>query len=156
MVLIRHAMPGELEEPVGFIVNDPVGFVDADWLREEMAAGPCRPEWTWFAVDGSRIVARAVWWGPVDSERPLALDCLHVPADVPDRAALATELLVRGHAERVLQSSFEKSPLEAAFEQFPDVWRHPTGTWFVLNSRRFGAPCDCSQAKSLGAYSSAI
>ena len=99
MVLIRHATPGELEHSTGFIVSDPVGFVEDDWLRQEAAAGRCRPEWTWFAVDLSRIVARAVWWGRVDSERPLALDCLHVLPDVPDRAALATELLVRGHAE---------------------------------------------------------
>ncbi|SCZ00112.1 hypothetical protein SAMN02799641_04240 [Rhodococcus erythropolis] len=99
MVLIRPATRAELEEPVGFAMNDPVGFVDADSLREEVAAGRLRPEWSWFAVDGSRIVARALWWGREDSERPLALDFLHVLADVPDRAALAAELMSRAHTE---------------------------------------------------------
>ena len=97
--LIRHATPAELEEPVGFAVDDPVGSVDADRLRNEAAAGRYRPEWTWFAIDGSRIVARGVWWGRTDSERPLTLDCLHVLPEVPDRAALAGELLSRGHSE---------------------------------------------------------
>lgn len=80
-------------------MDEPVGFVDDDRLRKETAAGRFRPGWTWFAVDGSRIVARALWWGRADSERPLALDCLHVLPEVPDRAALATELLSRGHTE---------------------------------------------------------
>jgi RimJ/RimL family protein N-acetyltransferase len=99
MVLIRHATPAEMEEPVEFTVDDPVRSVDENRFREEAAAGRMRPGWTWFADDGSRIVARALWWGRSDSERPLALDCLHVLPGVPDRAALATELLVRGHAE---------------------------------------------------------
>ena len=98
MVLIRHATPAEMKAPVEFTVEDPVGSVDGDRFREEAAAGRMRPEWTWFADDGSRIVGRALWWGRSDSERPLALDCLHVLPGVPDRAALATELLVRGHA----------------------------------------------------------
>jgi RimJ/RimL family protein N-acetyltransferase len=99
MVLIRHATPVEMQEPIGFSVDDPVASVDADRFREEAAAGRIRPEWTWFAEDGSRIVGRALWWGRADSECPLTLDCLHVLRDLPDRAALATELLSRGHAE---------------------------------------------------------
>ena len=98
-MLIRHATPAEMEEPVEFTVADPVGSVDTDRFREEAAAGRFRPEWTWFADDGSRIVGRALWWGRADSQRPLALDCLHVLPDVSDRAALATELLSRGHTE---------------------------------------------------------
>lgn len=99
MVLIRPATPAEMEAPAEFTVDDPVAFVDQDKFRAEAAAGRMRPEWTWFADDGSRIVGRAVWWGRSDSERPLALDCLHVLPGGPDRAALATELLVRGQAE---------------------------------------------------------
>jgi ribosomal protein S18 acetylase RimI-like enzyme len=99
MVLIRPATPAEMATPVEFTVDDPVEFVDEDKFLQEAAAGRMRPEWTWFADDGSRIVGRAVWWGRSDSERPIALDCLHVLPGVPDRAALATELLVHGHAE---------------------------------------------------------
>lgn len=97
-MLIRHATAAEMEDPVEFTVDDPVGSVDADRFLAEAAAGRIRPEWTWFAEDGFRIVARALWWGRSDSERPLALDCLHVLSGVRDRAALAAELLARGHA----------------------------------------------------------
>jgi len=115
MVLIRHATPAEMAEPAEFAVEDPVGSVDQDRFREEAAAGRMRPEWTWFADDGSRIVARALWWGRSDSERPLALDCLDVVPGVPDRAALATELLVRGHAEFGMAPEFNL--------RLPDGWR---------------------------------
>jgi ribosomal protein S18 acetylase RimI-like enzyme len=98
-MLIRPATPAEMADQPEFTVGDPVGAVDADRLREEAAAGRMRPEWTWFAADGSRIAGRAVWWGRSDSERPLALECLHVQPDVPDRAALAAQILSRGQAE---------------------------------------------------------
>jgi hypothetical protein len=98
MVLIRHATLAEMADLAGFTVADPVGSVDTDRFQEETAAGRMRPEWTWFAADGFRIVARALWWGRADSKHPLALDCLHVLAEVPDRSALAAELLARGHA----------------------------------------------------------
>jgi RimJ/RimL family protein N-acetyltransferase len=97
-MLIRHSTPAEMATPAEFTVSDPVGSLDAAHFREEAAAGRVRPEWTWFAEDGSRILARGVWWGRADSERPLALDCLHVVPDVPDRAGLAAELLSRAHA----------------------------------------------------------
>lgn len=97
-MLIRHATPAEMADPVPFTVDDPVGSVDAGRFLEEAAAGRMRPEWTWFADDGSRIVARALWWGRADSERPVALDCLHVLPGVRDRAGLAAGLLARGHA----------------------------------------------------------
>ena len=99
MLVIRQATPAELEAPGGFTVDDPIGSVDAARLAREAAAGHLRPEWTWFAVDRSRVVARALWWGRADSPRMLTLDCLHVLPEVPDRAALAADLLTRGHAE---------------------------------------------------------
>lgn len=98
-MLIRLATQAEMDDPVEFAVEEPVGFVARDRFLEEAAAGRMRQEWTWFAADGSRIVARALWWGRADSERPLVLDCLHVLPDVPDRAGLAAGLLMRGHDE---------------------------------------------------------
>lgn len=105
-MLIRHATPAEMDDPVEFAVEDPVAFVDRDRFLGEALAGRMRPEWTWFAADGSRIVARALWWGRADSGRPLVLDCLHVLPDVPDRAGLAAGLLTRGHAEFGVRPDF--------------------------------------------------
>lgn len=126
-MLIRHATPAEMEHPVDFTVDDPVGSVDTERFREEAAAGRVRPEWTWFAGDGSRIVARALWWGRADSDRPLALDCLHVQADVPDRAALAAELLARGHAEFGAAPEFNL--------MLPSGWRDDPGVAAAVDWR---------------------
>ena len=41
----------------------PVRWVTADVFEHGLAAGHYRPAWTWLALDGSRVVARAVWWG---------------------------------------------------------------------------------------------
>jgi len=120
MVLIRHATPAEMDDLAGFTVDDPVGSVDAERFREEVAAGRMRPEWAWFAADGSRIVARALWWGRADSVDPLALDCLHVLAEVPDRAALGAGLLSRGHAEFGAAPQFELG-LRAGWREDPAI-----------------------------------
>jgi RimJ/RimL family protein N-acetyltransferase len=105
MVLIRQATPAEMVQPVEFTTKDAVALVDSKRFLQEAAAGRFRPEWTWFAEDGVRIVGRALWWGRADSERPVALDCLYVLPDVPDRTALATELLLR--AQGVLNAKPE-------------------------------------------------
>jgi ribosomal protein S18 acetylase RimI-like enzyme len=97
MVRIRQATRAEMEVPADVLLRDPVGFVDADRFREDVAAGRLRPEWTWVAENETRIVGCALWWGREDSQHPLTLDGLNVLPDVPDRAALATELLSRGH-----------------------------------------------------------
>lgn len=80
-----------------FVVDDPVGAVQPVRFREDAAAGRARAEWTWLAEDQGRIVARAVWWGRSESERPLALDCLHVLSGIGDRIAVAGAMLVKAH-----------------------------------------------------------
>lgn len=95
------ADPADLDRAVGYATDgpvDPVPALDAERIRAELAAHRMRPEWTWFAEDeDGRILARALWWGRDDSERPLALDCLQVRPEVSDPAALAAELLAAGH-----------------------------------------------------------
>lgn len=43
-------------------------------FAETMAAGQYRPEWTWVALDGDAVIARAAWWGGPDDDAPVALD----------------------------------------------------------------------------------
>jgi len=38
------------------------------------ARGDYRPEWTWIALRGGTVVARAAWWGGPDDDAPGALD----------------------------------------------------------------------------------
>ncbi len=45
-----------------------------------------RPEWTWVALRGDRVVARAAWWGGPDDAAPLALDWLDFAGGETDAA----------------------------------------------------------------------
>ncbi|MFB4272421.1 GNAT family N-acetyltransferase [Nonomuraea sp. GTA35] len=74
---------------------------DPDLLRsmvKTMAENMYRPEWTWIAEAGGRVVGRALWWGPRDSAYPVALDCLDVDPAVAERAAVAAGLIKAGVA----------------------------------------------------------
>ncbi|MCF3179627.1 GNAT family N-acetyltransferase [Streptomyces polychromogenes] len=93
------AGPTALDRALAFPAGGPVAGPSADRIREEFAENRFRPEWTWFAEDGDgRPLARALWWGRADSERPVTLDCLQVAPGVADPAALAAALLGAGHA----------------------------------------------------------
>lgn len=96
-MLLRPTTDADLEDLTAFHVDEPVSWISADRYREELAAGMYRPEWSWVAQDGGRIVARALWWGQTGSAHPAALDCLHVDRTVTDRSSLATDLLRAGH-----------------------------------------------------------
>jgi RimJ/RimL family protein N-acetyltransferase len=45
-----------------------------------------RPEWTWVALRGERVVARAAWWGGPEEDKPIALDWLDFRAGESDTA----------------------------------------------------------------------
>lgn len=36
--------------------------------------GQYRPEWTWVALRGDKVVARAAWWAGPDDDKPITLD----------------------------------------------------------------------------------
>lgn len=87
-----------MDRAVAYPADGPVPALTEERIREELAANRFRPEWTWFAEDeDGEILARALWWGRADSERPVALDCLQVRASVADPAAVAAGLLAAGH-----------------------------------------------------------
>ncbi|MFE2928514.1 GNAT family N-acetyltransferase [Streptomyces goshikiensis] len=92
------ADPADLDRALAYEGDGPVEALTAETIREELAENRFRPEWIWFAEDeDGEILARALWWGRTDSERPVALDCLQVRAGVPDPGALAAGLLAAGH-----------------------------------------------------------
>ncbi|MGH9298490.1 MAG: GNAT family N-acetyltransferase [Acidimicrobiales bacterium] len=41
---------------------------------DRVVSGEYRPEWTWIALQGETVVARAAWWGGPDDETPVVLD----------------------------------------------------------------------------------
>ncbi|MEV4510497.1 GNAT family N-acetyltransferase [Dactylosporangium sp. NPDC049525] len=94
--MIRAATPADVDRVAAVVVDEPIGWIDAERFRADLAQRMYRPEWTWIAEQRGRIVARALWWGLADGTYPVALDCLTVDPSVPDRAALAAELLAAG------------------------------------------------------------
>lgn len=94
----RPATPGDLDVLLAFPLDPQVGGVTADRLREELAAGRMRWPWSWLVIDDEgNVVGRALWWGSSESTTPLTLDCLHLLEHVPDRVAVASDLLHRAH-----------------------------------------------------------
>ncbi|WP_327010140.1 GNAT family N-acetyltransferase [Dactylosporangium sp. NBC_01737] len=86
----------DIDRVAAVVVDEPVGWIGAERFRAELAQRMYRPEWTWIAEQEGRIVARALWWGLADGTHPVALDCLTVDPSVPDRVALAAEVLAAG------------------------------------------------------------
>ncbi|MET9319888.1 GNAT family N-acetyltransferase [Streptomyces sp. NPDC003038] len=92
------AEPAGLDRAFAYPADGPVPALTAEKIREELAGNQFRPEWTWFAEDADgEVLARALWWGRADSERPIALDCLQVRSTVADPAAVAAGLMAAGH-----------------------------------------------------------
>jgi RimJ/RimL family protein N-acetyltransferase len=89
MLEVRPLVAGE--EDLFLSLQDPalVGFqsVGRDY-RELVTLRQYRPEWTWVALRGGTVVARAAWWGGPDDDEPVTLDWLDF-ADGEDDAAVA-------------------------------------------------------------------
>jgi RimJ/RimL family protein N-acetyltransferase len=98
--------------------DDPVRWVTEDVFERDLAAGRYRPAWTWLALDGGRVVARAVWWGR--GAAPLALDCLWADPAAGAPALLGERVLVAGLAS--LRAAGVSRPPACELRLPPD-WR---------------------------------
>ncbi|BCM72797.1 hypothetical protein EASAB2608_08131 [Streptomyces sp. EAS-AB2608] len=96
-MLVRALSASEAARALDCTVSEPIDWVGPDQLDDGLKSGHYRPEWTWIAEDGGKLLARAVWWGLPDGAHPLALDCLYVHESVGDRQALAAHLIASAH-----------------------------------------------------------
>lgn len=80
-------------EPTG-----PIGHVLPQVYRDGLARGQYRPEWTWLAVEGHRVVGRAIWTAEPGQEFPQLLECLTVDPRVAHRVTVGQQLVAAGHA----------------------------------------------------------
>ncbi|MEV4165949.1 GNAT family N-acetyltransferase [Nonomuraea dietziae] len=119
-MLFRPTTEADLDRVTAFAVDEPVSWIPADRYLAELAEGMYRPEWTWIAEAGDRVVGRALWWGQSDSEHPIALDCLHLDPSAGDRVSVAAGLLEAGHAAFARQGA-PKPPLYNL--TLPNGWR---------------------------------
>lgn len=135
-MLIRPTTEADLDRIVAVTVDEPIGWIHADRYRDELGQGMYRPEWTWVAEDGDRVVARALWWGQSSSEHPVALDCLYADASVVDRTAVAAELLAAG-LRAFAEQGARKLPLYNL--TLPNGWREDPAVAAALAWRRGAA-----------------
>ncbi|NES13670.1 MULTISPECIES: GNAT family N-acetyltransferase [Micromonospora] len=112
-LVIRPLVAGE--EHLFDSLSDP-GLVGRAALGETYAGGGYRPEWTWVALRGGVVVARAAWWAGPDDPAPLALDWF----DFTDRDAGVTLLRaapLRAEYSLLLPHRWRDDPLVAAQAQ---------------------------------------
>lgn len=142
-MLYRPTTAADLPDVLAVTTDEPgdrVGYIDRVRYIAGLRTGEYRPDWTWLAVDGGRVVGRAIWWGQPDADHPELLDCLTVHAGVPHRVTVGQQLVAAGHAT-FRAAGGAGSP---GYEQrlAPD-WRHDPLTaaalaWRELAVRRAG------------------
>lgn len=126
------ADPTTLDRAAAYPADGPVAALTAERFSGELDANRFRPEWIWLAEDeDGQVLARALWWGRADSERPIALDCLQVRSTVADPVAVATRLLDAGHAAFGTRPLYNLS-LPANWSTRPELteavaWRREVG-----------------------------
>ena len=111
--------------------GDPLRWVMRELFEEDLAADRYRPGWTWLALDGRRILARAVWWGR--GGVPLALDCLWADPAAGDSALLAERVLAAGLDSLRAAGRTRPPPCEL---RLPSAWREDAGVLRGVEWRR--------------------
>ncbi|WP_328540469.1 GNAT family N-acetyltransferase [Streptomyces sp. NBC_00344] len=135
-MLFRPTTDADRDRVVAVTVDEPISWIPADRYLDELGQGMYRPEWTWIAEDGDRVVARALWWGQPASEYPIALDCLHVDAAVDDRTMVAAGLLTAS-LKAFAEQGAPKLPLYNV--TLPNGWREEASVTDALAWRRDAA-----------------
>lgn len=113
-MLFRSTVEADFDHLLACVVDEPVSWANPDRLVPFLQDGQYRYDRIWVAEQDGRILARAVWWGFAQSDKPLTLDCVYVDASVEDRVGLAAELLATAHE---------------AFGQAPDYHLFLTNGW---------------------------
>jgi RimJ/RimL family protein N-acetyltransferase len=86
-LVVRPLVAGEEELFLSLVEPALVGIQSTGRDYRELAARhEYRPEWTWLALRGDRVVARAAWWGGPDDDAPKALDWLDFDTGESDAA----------------------------------------------------------------------
>lgn len=103
-VTVRPLADGELHLFDTLVLDGPAfGPPGRDFLATA-ADHHYRPEWTWVAQRGDRVVARAAWWGGPDDAHPYALDWFDVGPD-EDAVAVGARLLRAAHESGAVQAA---------------------------------------------------
>ncbi|WP_144766140.1 N-acetyltransferase [Curtobacterium sp. 9128] len=121
-VHVRRATPADVPLLTSWTADEPVAWIDAGRLTDELATGNYRPDWSWIAERDGRPIGRALWWGSADATRPVTLDCLTTTARGSEAEAVGTALVRAG-----LQAFGAGTPLEYNVDVAP-TWRDDPAT----------------------------
>lgn len=113
---VRRATSDDVPLLTDWTSVEPVAWIDADRLTEELGTGNYRPEWSWIAEQAGQPVGRALWWGRTGAERPATLDCLTTTARGPAAAEIGAALVRAG-----LDAFGAGTPLEYNVDVAP-IW----------------------------------
>lgn len=103
---VRPLAPGELDLFLTLdMAGEPVFAPPGRDFLSTAADRHYRPEWTWIAQRGDRVVARAAWWGGgPDDDHPFALDWFDLGPG-GDRVAVGARLLQAAHAAGTVRTA---------------------------------------------------
>ncbi|MFF3959242.1 GNAT family N-acetyltransferase [Streptomyces sp. NPDC001890] len=135
-MLFRCTTESDRDRVTAVTVDEPISWIPAERYLDELGQGMYRPEWTWIAEEGDRVIGRALWWGQPASDHPLALDCLHVDASAGDRTAVAAGLLTAS-LKAFAEMGARKLPLYNL--TLPHGWREDPAVAAALAWRRDAA-----------------
>jgi ribosomal protein S18 acetylase RimI-like enzyme len=129
---IHHATESDHDRVLSFVLNDPLGWVDAGKYRQYLSSGSYHPNRIWLAEEQDRIVACAVWYGSNSDVHSPIVDCLWVDPAATDRAGLGAAVLQAGRAR--LQSAGSSDLEHHLF--LPPGWRHDVAASAEIEWRR--------------------
>jgi ribosomal protein S18 acetylase RimI-like enzyme len=92
-VKVRTTVEADLDHVLAAIADKSINTTSVERFQEKLQTGEYRPEWIWVTEHDGRILAVAVWWGPAEADRPVALDGLFAAPDVDQPVPLWTELI---------------------------------------------------------------
>jgi GNAT superfamily N-acetyltransferase len=121
-LLVRPLVAGEADLFLSMPDDGLVGIqITGRDYRAVADLGQYRPEWTWVALRGDKVVARAAWWAGPDDDKPIALDWFDF-ADADAALQLLREANMTAEYTLILPPNWRADPaVRAAGEARRDV-----------------------------------
>ncbi|MEV6165863.1 GNAT family N-acetyltransferase [Streptomyces sp. NPDC052052] len=101
-------------------------------LAEDLESGRRRPEWTWVALRGERLVGRIAWWSR-DGDTPLLLDFFDLDDTLPEPERGETGLRLLETATAAVVPAGAPRPEYGRF--VPPDWREDPAVREVVEAR---------------------
>jgi RimJ/RimL family protein N-acetyltransferase len=102
-------------------------------LADDFANGARRPEWTWVALEGDRLLARLAWWTTPGGEVPLQFDFFDIDDSLPRERRDEVGLRLFETARKAVFPAGAKLPEYSRFA--PPDWHDDRASREVVETR---------------------